>query len=144
MINEIISDLIKIELAHVFQFEKNGEIVLYNFDSDLIFDNKHFGGYIRQIKSSKIEDNNVSNYFRTDYKLVLMFDPKKCFDDIKNILANVESTKRVGDIVSIKVRTFYLDSVLNMKQEKLKGINKKVIIADLEVNEIICKKSINC
>ena len=142
MINEIISDLIKIELAHVFDFDSI--LIRFCFDSDLIFDNKHFGGYLRQIKSSKIEDNNVSNYFRTDYKLVLMFDPKKCFDDIKNILANVESTKRVGDVVNIKVRTFYLDSVLNMKQEKLKGINKKVIIADLEVNEIICKKSINC
>jgi hypothetical protein len=144
MINEIISDLIKIELAHVFQFEKNGEVVLYNFDSDSIFDSKNFGGYLRQIKSTKIEDANVTNYYKTDYKLVLFFNPNRCFDDIKNILANVESIKRIGNITSIKVRTFYLDSVLNMKQEKLKGLNKKVIIADIEVNEIICKTSINC
>ncbi len=144
MINEIISDLIKIELAHVFQFEKNGEVVLYNFDSDSIFDSKNFGGYLRQIKSTKIDDSNVNNYYKTDYKLVLFFNPNRCFDDIKNILANVESVKRIGNITSIKVRTFYLDSVLNMKQEKLKGLNKKVIIADIEVNEIICKTSINC
>ena len=144
MINEIISDLIKIELAHVFQFEKNGEVVLYNFDSDSIFDSKNFGGYLRQIKSTKIDDSNVNNYYKTDYKLVLFFNPNRCFDDIKNILANVESVKRIGNITSIKVRTFYLDSVLNMKQEKLKGLNKKVIIADIEVNEIICKTLINC
>lgn len=144
MINEIISDLIKIELAHVFQYEKNGELVLYNFDSDSMFDSKNFGGYLRQIKSTKIDDKNVTNYYKTDYKLVLFFNPNRCFDDIKNILANVETVKRIDNIVSIKVRTFYLDSVLNMKQEKLKGLNKKVIIADIEVNEIICKTSINC
>jgi hypothetical protein len=144
MINEIISDLIKIEIAHVFQYERNGELVLYHFDSDSIFDTKNFGGYVRQIKSTRIEDKNVTNWFKTDYKLVLFFDPRKCFDDVKNILVNVESTKRVGDILGIKVKTFYLDSVLNAKQEKLKGFNKKVIIVDIEVTEMICKTPINC
>jgi hypothetical protein len=144
MINEIISDLIKIEIAHVFQYERNGEVVMFHFDSDSIFDTKNFGGYVRQIKSTRIEDKNVTNYFRTDYKLVLFFDSKRCFEDIKNILANVESGKRIGDILGVKVKTFYLDSVLNAKQEKLKGFNKKVIIADIEVTEIICKTPINC
>lgn len=147
MIHEAISDLIKIELAHVYQFDNRGEVQLYEFDSDVEYNGSRYGGYIRQIRSNRVNDNTIKNYWKTDYKLVLFVNKNKCLDDVKNIIANIDGASGKGDFLKIEVNTVYLDNLSNIKQEfkKLKDFgDKKVIIADISIFEIFCKTKINC
>lgn len=147
MINEVISDLINIEVARVEKMPQDKQMLIYLYDTQELFSTNIYKGYVRMTKGSRFDLANGQPMTRNNYKLVLFLDKTKCLQEIMNIIANLELKNQVGTIMSLKVGDYYLDSWDNILKEMNKDkfyTKYKVIVVDLESEEIICKEKIKC
>jgi hypothetical protein len=84
---------------------------------------------------------------KNTYKLVILFAKDTCDADVKNTIGNLLLTAPKENIISIKPLKSYPDSWDNIKKELNKDnvyVNYRVVIVDLETEEIICKTKITC
>ncbi len=146
MIDNVISELIDKTIVRVDKRPDGGNMLIYLYDSMELFTTLKYDGYLRMTKGSRF-DLEQAQMTRNTYKLVLFLDKKTCEKDILNIIANIDTKKQLENVFKIKVSDYYLDSWDNILKEmnKDKSYTKyKVIVIDIESEEIICKEKIKC
>lgn len=146
MLHKLLTSLLGVQIANV-RFEKEDKnTVIYLSDTNELFNTLRYGGFVRSVSSERVERDR-GFVFLTTYKLVLFLDKDMCDSDALNFILNSE-TKRTGysELGYVKVKRYFLDSLDNVKKEIKDKIylKYKVVIADLEVEEIICKTKITC
>lgn len=143
---KLLSSLLGITIAKVRFDKEDKETVIYLADTNEYFNTTRFGGYIREVSAERIEKNRGFSFLHT-YKLVLFFDKTTCDDDCVNVIMNAETTRTgVSEIDYVKVKRYFTDSLDNVKKEFKNNtyLKYKVVIADLETEETICKTKIQC
>ncbi len=118
-------------------------------DTNELFNSKIYNGYLRNTETSYFFDPKMPNkqLERNTYKLVLLFAKYTCDYDVKNTIANLYLDVPQNGVITIKPLKSYPDSRDNIKKELNKDsayVNYRVVVVDLEAEEIICKTKINC
>ena len=84
---------------------------------------------------------------KNSYKLVLLFSKDTCDSDVDNVIYNLLMDVPKDGVISVKPLKSYKDSWDNIKKELNKDsayANYRVVVVDLETEEIICKTKIQC
>lgn len=142
---KLLSRLLGIDIANVRIEKEDKDTRIYLNESNDLFNTAKYSGYIRQVGAERVDGRGF--VFANTYKLVLFLPKDMCDSDCLNIILNAETTRTGLDEVGfIKVKRYFLDSADNVKKEVKEKIylKYKVVIADLDVEEIICKTKINC
>ena len=125
------------------------DMLIYLSDTNELFNSKIYNGYLRNTETSYFFDPKMPSrqMERNTYKLVLLFAKETCDYDVKNTIANLYMDVPQNGVITIKPLKSYPDSWDNIKKELNKDsayINYRVVVVDLESEEIICKTKINC
>ena len=125
------------------------DMLIYLSDTNELFNSKIYNGYLRNTETSYFFDPKMPSrqMERNTYKLVLLFAKETCDYDVKNTIANLYLDVPQNGVITIKPLKSYPDSWDNIKKELNKDsayINYRVVVVDLESEEIICKTKINC
>ena len=152
MVSKVISGLINMDVVTIYKQFQDKNIFIYLADTNEIFDSKKYQGYLRNTETSYFFPANMPNkqMERNIYKLVLFFDKNKCDSDVDNVIYNLLMDVPKDGVISVKPLKSYKDSWSNIKQELKESnkdsayVNYRVVVIDLETEEIICKTKINC
>ena len=125
------------------------DMLIYLSDTNELFNSKIYNGYLRNTETSYFFDPKMPSrqMERNTYKLVLLFAKETCDYDVKNTIANLYLDVPQNGVITIKPLKSYPDSWDNIKKELNKDsayINYRVVVVDLEAEEIICKTKITC
>ena len=125
------------------------DMLIYLSDTNELFNSKMYNGYLRNTETSYFFDPKMPSrqMERNTYKLVLLFAKETCDYDVKNTIANLLMDTPQNGVITIKPLKSYPDSWDNIKKELNKDsayINYRVVVIDLESEEIICKTKIKC
>ena len=125
------------------------DMLIYLSDTNELFNSKIYNGYLRNTETSYFFDPKMPSrqMERNTYKLVLLFAKETCDYDVKNTIANLYMDVPQNGVITIKPLKSYPDSWDNIKKELNKDsayINYRVVVVDLEAEEIICKTKITC
>lgn len=125
------------------------DMIIYLSDTNELFNSKIYNGYLRNTETSYFFDPKMPSrqMERNTYKLVLLFSKETCDYDVKNTIANLYMDVPQNGVITIKPLKSYPDSWDNIKKELNKDsayVNYRVVVVDLESEEIICKTKINC
>ncbi len=146
MVDRLLSVRLGIDIAKIRVEKEDKNTVFYLSDTYELFNTAKYGGFIRSISAERI-DRGRGAVFLNIYKLVLFLDKGMCDSDCVNVIMNSEMNRTdVNEIDYIKVKRYFLDSLDNVKKEIKDKIylKYKVVIADLEIEETICKTKISC
>jgi len=133
-------------IASVRFDKEDKDTIIYISDTKELFNTARYSGFIRSISAERI-DRPRGIAFLNNYKLVLFLDKDTCDADVINIVMNAETSRTgVTGIDYIKVKRYFLDSLDNLKKEVKSNLYLKyrIVIADLEVEEQICKTKLTC
>ena len=149
MVSKVISGLINMDVVTIYKQFQDKQMFIYLADTNEIFDSKKYQGYLRNTETSYFFPANMPNkqMEKNSYKLVLFFDKNKCDSDVDNVIYNLLMNVPTDGVISIKPLKSYKDSWDNIKKELNKDsayANYRVVVVDLETEEIICKTKINC
>ena len=149
MIAEVISSLINMDIVSIYKQPKDKDMLIYLADSNELFNSKKYQGYLRNTETSYFFNPSMPSrqMERNTYKLVILFAKDTCDKDIKNTIANLLIIAPIDGVVSLKPLKSYPDTWDNIKKELNKDsayLNYRVVVVDLESEEIICKTKINC
>lgn len=149
MIDKVISSLINMDVVSIYKQPNGKDMLIYLAETNELFSTKKYEGYLRNTKTSYVQVPELPNrqVERNNYKLVLFFPKDTCDKDVKNTIANLFLEVPNGNVISIKPTESYPDSWDNIKKELNKDsvyIDYRVVIVDLESEEIICKTKITC
>lgn len=137
------------DIVSIYKQPKDKDMLIYLADTNELFNSKLYNGYLRNTETSYFFDPKMPNrqMERNSYKLVILFAKDTCDYDVKNTISNLLITAPIQGIVSLKPLKSYPDSWDNIKKELNKDsayVNYRVVIVDLESEEIICKTKIKC
>ena len=149
MIAKVISSLINMDIVGIYKQPKDKDMLIYLSESNELFNSKKYQGYLRNTETSYFFDPKMLSrqMEKNSYKLVILFAKDTCDADVKNTIGNLLLTAPRENIISIKPLKSYPDSWDNIKKELNKDnayVNYRVVIVDLETEEIICKTKIIC
>lgn len=149
MISKVISSLINMDIVSIYKQLDGKDMLIFLADSNELFSSKKYQGYIRNTETSYFFDPKIPSrqMERNSYKLVLLFAKDTCDYDVKNTIANLYLSSPIEGILSIKPLKSYPDSWDNIKKELNKDsvyTKYRVVVVDLESEEIICKTKIKC
>jgi len=149
MIDKYISSLINKDIISIYKQQQGKDMLIYLSDTNEIFSSKLFQGYLKKLKTSYIVKPEMPNtqFSKNNYKLVILFDKSTCDADVNNVIANLFVAVQKEKIIYIRPTESYCDSWDNIKKELNKDsayINYRVVVVDLETEEIICKTKIKC
>jgi hypothetical protein len=137
------------DIVSVYKQLDGKDMLIYLSESNELFSSQRYQGYLRNTETSYFFDPKMISrqMERNTYKLVLLFSKTTCDKDVRNTIANLLMDVPQSGIVSIKPLKSYPDSWDNIKKELNKDsayINYRVVVVDLETEEIICKTKITC
>jgi hypothetical protein len=137
------------DIVSIYKQPKDKDMLIYLADTNELFNSKLYNGYLRNTETSYFFDPKMPNrqMERNSYKLVILFAKDTCDYDVKNTISNLLISSPIDGIVSLKPLKSYPDSWDNIKKELNKDnayVNYRVVIVDLESEEIICKTKIKC
>lgn len=149
MIDKVISSLINMDIVSIYKQPKDKDMLIYLSDSNELFNSKKYQGYLRNTKTSYVPIPNMPSrqMERNNYKLVLLFAKDTCDKDVKNVIVNLFLDVPRDGIITITPTESYPDSWDNIKKELNKDtiyLNYRVVVVDLESEELICKTKIVC
>ena len=149
MISKVISSLINMSIVSIYKQLDGKDMLIYLSDTNELFNSKIYNGYLRNTETSYFFDPKIPSrqMERNTYKLVLLFAKETCDYDVKNTIANLYMDVPQNGVITIKPLKSYPDSWDNIKKELNKDsayINYRVVVVDLESEEIICKTKITC
>ena len=149
MVSKVISGLINMDIVTIYKQFQDKNMFIYLADTNEIFDSKKYQGYLRNTETSYFFPANMPNrqMEKNSYKLVLLFSKDTCDSDVDNVIYNLLMDVPKDGVVSVKPLKSYKDSWDNIKKELNKDsayVNYRVVVVDLETEEIICKTKINC
>ena len=149
MISKVISSLINMSIVSIYKQLDGKDMLIYLSDTNELFNSKMYNGYLRNTETSYFFDPKMPSrqMERNTYKLVLLFAKETCDYDVKNTIANLLMDTPQNGVITIKPLKSYPDSWDNIKKELNKDsayINYRVVVVDLEAEEIICKTKIKC
>lgn len=137
------------EIVSIYKQIQDKNMFIYLSETGELFDSKKYQGYLRNTETSYFFPANMpsTQMERNTYKLVLLFEKDTCDKDVKNTIANLLLDVPKDGVISIKPLKSYPDSWDNIKKElnKDSAYSKyRVVVVDLETEEIICKTKIQC
>jgi hypothetical protein len=137
------------DIVSVYKQLDGKDMLIYLSESNELFSSQRYQGYLRNTETSYFFDPKMISrqMERNTYKLVLLFSKTTCDKDVRNTIANLLMDVPQSGIVSIKPLKSYPDSWDNIKKELNKDsayINYRVVVVDIETEEIICKNKIVC
>ena len=137
------------DIVTIYKQFQDKNMFIYLADTNEIFDSKKYQGYLRNTETSYFFPANMPNrqMEKNSYKLVLLFSKDTCDSDVDNVIYNLLMDVPKDGVVSVKPLKSYKDSWDNIKKELNKDsayVNYRVVVVDLETEEIICKTKINC
>jgi len=149
VIAKVISSLINMDIVNIYKQPKDKDMLIYLSESNELFNSKKYQGYLRNTETTYFFDPKMLSrqMEKNSYKLVILFAKDTCDADVKNTIGNLLLTAPRENIISIKPLKSYPDSWDNIKKELNKDnayVNYRVVIVDLESEEIICKTKIIC
>ena len=149
MIDKVISSLINMEVVSIYKQLDGKDMLIYLSESNELFSSKKYQGYLRNTETSYFFDAKMPSrqMERNSYKLVLLFAKDTCDKDVRNTIANLLMDVPQNGVISVKPLKSYPDSWDNIKKELNKDsvyLKYRVVVVDLESEEIICKTKINC
>ena len=137
------------DIVTIYKQFQDKNMFIYLADTNEIFDSKKYQGYLRNTETSYFFPANMPNkqMERNSYKLVLLFAKDTCDNDVDNVIYNLLMDVPKDGVISVKPLKSYKDSWDNIKKELNKDsayVNYRVVVVDLETEEIICKTKIQC
>ena len=149
MVSKVISGLINMDIVTIYKQFHDKNMFIYLANTNELFDSKKYQGYLRNTETSYFFPANMPNrqMEKNSYKLVLLFSKDTCDSDVDNVIYNLLMDVPKDGVVSVKPLKSYKDSWDNLKKELNKDsayVNYRVVVVDLETEEIICKTKINC
>ncbi len=149
MIDKVVSSLINMDIVSIYKQPKDKDMLIYLSDSGELFNSAKYQGYLRNTETSYFFNPKMPSQQmeKNSYKLVILFAKDTCDADVKNTIANLLMDVPTDGVVSLKPLKSYPDSWDNIKKELNKDtayVNYRVVVVDLESEEIICKTKIKC
>lgn len=149
MVSKVISGLINMDVVTIYKQFQDKNMFIYLADTKEPFDSKKYQGYLRNTETSYFFPANMPNrqMEKNSYKLVLLFTKDTCDSDVDNVIYNLLMDVPKDGVISVKPLKSYKDSWDNIKKELNKDsayVNYRVVVVDLETEEIICKTKIQC
>ena len=149
MIDKVVSSLINMDIVSVYKQPKDKDMLIYLAESNQLFNSTKHQGYLRNTETSYFFDAKMPSrqIEKNSYKLVIFFAKDTCDADVKNTIANLLMDVPTDGVISIKPLKSYPDSWDNIKKELNKDtayVNYRVVVVDLESEEIICKTKLSC
>lgn len=149
MVSKVISDLINMSVVSIYKAPVDKDMLIYLSDTGELFNTKTYQGYLRLTKTSyfTVKEMPSRQFARNNYKLVLFFGKKTCDSVVNNVIANLWLDVARENIIKITPTESYQDSWDNIKKELNKDkyyVDYRVVVVDLESEEIICKTKIEC
>ena len=149
MVSKVISGLINMDVVTIYKQFQDKNMFIYLANTNELFDSKKYQGYLRNTETSYFFPANMPNrqMEKNSYKLVLLFAKDTCDSDVDNVIYNLLMDVPKDGVISVKPLKSYKDSWDNIKKELNKDsayANYRVVVIDLETEEIICKTKIQC
>jgi hypothetical protein len=149
VIDKVVSSLINMDIVSIYKQPKDKDMLIYLSDSGELFNSAKYQGYLRNTETSYFFNPKMPSQQmeKNSYKLVILFAKDTCDADVKNTIANLLMDVPTDGVVSLKPLKSYPDSWDNIKKELNKDtayVNYRVVVVDLESEEIICKTKIKC
>ncbi len=137
------------DIVSIYKQPKDKDMLIYLASSNELFNSKKYQGYLRNTETTYFFNPKMpsTQMEKNSYKLVILFAKDTCDADVKNTIANLLMDVPQNGVLSIKPLKSYPDSWDNIKKELNKDsayINYRVVVVDLESEEIICKTKIKC
>jgi len=149
VIDKVISSLINMDIVSIYKQPKDKDMLIYLSDSGELFNSAKYQGYLRKTETSYFSNPKMPSQQmeKNNYKLVILFAKDTCDSILRNTIANLYLSSPIGEVLRLNPLKSYPDSWDNIKKELNKDtayVNYRVVVVDLESEEIICKTKINC
>jgi len=137
------------DIVSIYKQPKDKDMLIYLSDSGELFNSAKYQGYLRKTETSYFSNPKMPSQQmeKNNYKLVILFAKDTCDSILRNTIANLYLSSPIGEVLRLNPLKSYPDSWDNIKKELNKDtayVNYRVVVVDLESEEIICKTKINC
>jgi hypothetical protein len=149
VIDKVVSSLINMDIVSIYKQPKDKDMLIYLSETNELFNSAKYQGYLRNTETSYFSNPKMPSQQmeKNTYKLVLLFPKDTCDSNVRNTIANLYLSSPIDGVVSLKPLKSYPDSWDNIKKELNKEsvyLKYRVVVVDLESEEIICKTKITC
>jgi hypothetical protein len=149
VIDKVISSLINMDIVSIYKQPKDKDMLIYLSDSGELFNSAKYQGYLRKTETSYFSNPKMPSQQmeKNNYKLVILFAKDTCDSIVRNTIANLYLSSPIGEVLRLNPLKSYPDSWDNIKKELNKEsvyLKYRVVVVDLESEEIICKTKITC
>jgi hypothetical protein len=125
------------------------DMLIYLSETNELFSSKIYQGYLRNTETSYFSNPKMPSQQmeKNNYKLVILFAKDTCDSIVRNTIANLYLSSPIGEVLRLNPLKSYPDSWDNIKKELNKEsvyLKYRVVVVDLESEEIICKTKITC
>ncbi len=137
------------DIVSIYKQPKDKDMLIYLSDSGELFNSAKYQGYLRKTETSYFSNPKMPSQQmeKNNYKLVILFAKDTCDSIVRNTIANLYLSSPIGEVLRLNPLKSYPDSWDNIKKELNKEsvyLKYRVVVVDLESEEIICKTKITC